>query len=131
MTPAVPQTLELQKTPQLLYRRDGFLCALLMAACVVLAYPFVEMGFIDDWSYVKTTEVFARTGHFVYNGWATVMLGWQVPWGALFSKAFGFSFIHVRLSTLPLALASVYLFHRILLWFSISRGNAVFGTLTL
>jgi hypothetical protein len=116
---------------RLLYRRDGILCALLMAACLLLAHPFVEMGFVDDWSYIKTTQIFFQTGHFVYNGWATSALGWQVLWGALFAKLLGFSFVHVRLSTLPITAASVYLFHQILLRFGVSRPYAVFGTLTL
>jgi hypothetical protein len=89
------------------------------------------MGFIDDWSYVKTAFVFARTGHIVYNGWATAMLGWAIPWAALFIKLFGFSFTAVRLSTLPLAMASVYLFHSSLLRFGITARNAIFGALTL
>jgi hypothetical protein len=114
-----------------LYRRDALICAFLMAGCLLLAHPFLEMGFVDDWSYIKTTEVFARTGHFVYNGWATASLGWQVLWGALFSKLLGFSFVHVRLSTLPVAMASVCLFHQILVRFGISRGNAIFGSLCL
>jgi 4-amino-4-deoxy-L-arabinose transferase-like glycosyltransferase len=114
-----------------LYRGDALICALLMAGCMLLAQPFLEMGFLDDWSYIKTAQVFARTGHFVYNGWATATLGWQILWGALFSRLFGFSFVHVRLSTLPVAMASVYLFHQILVRFGISRGNAVFGSLCL
>lgn len=114
-----------------LYRRDGFLCALLLCGCMLMAHPFLEMGFIDDWSYIKTAQVFARTGHLVYNGWATATLGWQVLWGALFIKLLGFSFVHVRLSTLPVAMASVYLFHQILIRFGISRSNAIFGSLSL
>ena len=114
-----------------LYRRDGLLCAFLMVACFLLAYPFVEMGFIDDWSYIKTTQVFAQTGHFAYNGWATATLGWQVLWGALFSKLLGFSFVHIRLSTLPIAATTVYLFHQILIRFGIARPYAVFGASVL
>jgi hypothetical protein len=38
------------------------------------------MGFADDFSYIKTALVYAQTGHFVYNGWATAMFGWQIPW---------------------------------------------------
>jgi 4-amino-4-deoxy-L-arabinose transferase-like glycosyltransferase len=116
---------------QPLYRRDGLLCALLMAACFLLARPFAEIGFIDDWSYIKTAQVFAQTGHFAYNGWATATLGWQVLLGALFSKLFGFSFVHVRLSTLLVAVGTVYVFHQNLVRFGISRGNAAFGALTL
>jgi len=102
-----------------------------MCSCLLLAHPFLEMGFLDDWSYIKTAQVFAHTGRLVYNGWATATLGWQVLWGALFSRLFGFSFAHVRLSTLPVAMASVYLFHQILIRFGISRGSAIFGSLSL
>src|SRR5204863_9331636 len=90
MAQTITQGIDLQvRSGQFLYRRDGLLCALLMAACLLLAHPFVEMGIVDDWSYIKTTQVFVQTGHFAYNGWATVSLGWQVLWGALFSKLFG------------------------------------------
>jgi len=89
------------------------------------------MGFIDDWSYVKTAFEYARTGHFVYNGWATAMLGWQIRWGALFVKLFGYSFTATRLSMLPVVLVSIWLFHSILGRFGVERRNAVFGALML
>ena len=111
--------------------RNGIICACVTAASVLASWPVAEMGFVDDWSYVKTAFVFARTGHIIYNGWATAMLGWVIPWGALFIKLFGFSFTAVRLSTLPLAMASVYLFHASLLRFGITARNAIVGALTL
>ena len=104
---------------------------MIAAACLLASYPVAEIGFIDDWSYIKTALEFARTGHFVFNGWATAMLGWQVVWGALFIKLFGFSFTVVRLSAWLVALASVFLFHQILLRFGVAPRDAVFGTLTL
>lgn len=111
--------------------RNGLLCAFVSAACLWAAYPVAEMGFLDDWSYVKTAQVFAQTGHFVYNGWATAMLGWQVVWGALFIRLFGFSFTVVRLSTLVVAMATIALFHVTLVRFGINARNAVLGTLVL
>jgi hypothetical protein len=54
-----------------------------------------------------------------------------VPWGALFIKLFGFSFTAVRFSMLPIAMASVYLFHQILRRFGINPENAVLGALAL
>ena len=111
--------------------RNGIICACVPAALLLVSWPVAEMGFVDDWSYVKTGFVFARTGHLVYNGWATAMLGWAIPWAALFIKLFGFSFTAVRLSTLPLAMASVYLFHASLLRFRITARNAIVGALTL
>ena len=111
--------------------RNGIICACVPAASLLVSWPVAEMGFVDDWSYVKTAFVFARTGHFVYNGWATAMLGWTIPWAALFIKLFGFSFTAARLSTLPLAMASVYLLHASLVRFGITARNAMVGALTL
>lgn len=111
--------------------RNGLFCCLVFLGCYLLAWPVANMGFMDGWSYIKTAQVFAQTGHLVYNGWATAMLGWMIPWGALFIKVFGFSFMAVKLSTLPVALVTLLLFHSILKRFEITPRNAVIGTLTL
>lgn len=110
--------------------RNGALCALAVAAAMWASYPVAEMGFMDDWSYIKSAQIFAQTGHFVYNGWATAMLGWQIVWGALFIKLFGFSFTVTRLSMLPVVMATAVLLHSILRRFGVTPRNAVFGTLT-
>lgn len=104
---------------------------MLLAACLFAVLPFAEIGINDDWSYIHTAQIFARTGRFVYNGWATAMLGWQVVWGAIFANIFGPSFTSIRLSTIPVALACAVLFHAILRRFGINRALASFGTLTL
>lgn len=111
--------------------RNGGICCLIFLACYWAAWPVSNMGFVDDWSYAKTAEVFANTGHLVYNGWATAMLGWQIPWGALFIKLFGFSFMTVKLSMLPVALGCLLLFYAILTRFEIAPRNAMIGTLTI
>jgi hypothetical protein len=111
--------------------RNGLLCSLVFAACFWISWPVAQMGFVDDWSYIKSAQVFAQTGHFVYNGWATAMLGWQLVWGAVFIRLFGFSFMAVKLSTFPLACVCVFLFYLIQIRFGIRPANAVFGTLTL
>lgn len=110
---------------------SGFLCGCVVVLAVLSAHPFAEMGFIDDWSYIKTAQEYARTGHFVYNGWATAMLGWQVPWSALFIRVFGFSFTVARLPTLVSAFFTIWLFHSILTRCGIHRRNAAFGALML
>jgi hypothetical protein len=38
--------------------RNGIICASVTAASVLASWPFAEMGFVDDWSYVKTAFVF-------------------------------------------------------------------------
>jgi 4-amino-4-deoxy-L-arabinose transferase-like glycosyltransferase len=107
------------------------LCAAIVALCWWVSHPVAEMAFMDDWAYAKTAQVFVQTGQFVYNGWNSQILGWQVVWGALFIKLFGFSFFVLRLSTLLVAIATVFLFHSILIRFGVNAKNAVLGTLTL
>ena len=111
--------------------RNGLICAFFAALCLWATHPVAEIGINDDWSYTKTALMFAQTGHFAYNGQGAVMLGWQVVWGALFIKLFGFSFTVVRLSILPVALATIFLFHSILVRFGVNARNAVLGALTL
>jgi hypothetical protein len=104
---------------------------LLLAVCILLAYPVANEGYLDDFSYAATALTFARTGHVVYNGWGLPTMGWMIAWGALFIKLFGFSFFVLRMSILPFALASVFLFHRILARFGVAQRNANIGALTL
>ena len=107
------------------------LCALTLPLCALAIRPVVEMGVMDDWSYIRTAQTLARTGHIVYNGWATAMLGWQLYLGALFAKLFGSSFTAVRLSTLLVAMATAFLTHRTLVRAGIREWNATLGTLAL
>lgn len=88
-------------------RRNVLLCALLLAVAAAAAWPALEMGVNDGWSYAFTAHEFARTGHFIYNGWASPILIPQLLWSALFVKLLGFSFFALRLSTIAIALACV------------------------
>jgi hypothetical protein len=89
------------------------------------------MGVNDDWSYIYTAKVFAQTGHFVYNGGATAMLGWQILWGALFIKLFGFSFTVARASMLVVAMATAALLQRTMVRCGLKEGDATVGTLAV
>jgi hypothetical protein len=108
-----------------------FVCAGLFLFCVVLIKPYSEMATIDDWAYARVAQVFAQTGHFTYHGWEAAMLGWQVLWGALFIKLFGYSFLALRWSVLFLGIVTAVLLYRILMLFSLSSEKAAFGTLTV
>ena len=114
-----------------LFSRDGLLCAALLGLAILTTWPVAEIGINDDWSYIRTTQVFAQTHHFVYNGWATAMLGWQILWGALFAWIFGPGFTSIRLSDIPIALLTALLYHAILRRFGLNRQHAIFGTLAL
>ena len=90
---------------------SAFFCALSPVLAILLANPILDSGVNDDWSYTRTVLDLIRTGHLLYNGWATAMLGWQVYWGALAVKLFGFSFLVLRLSMLPFAGGTAYLLY--------------------
>ena len=113
------------------FRLPAILCALTLPLAALAIHPVVEMGLYDDWSYIKTVQILAQTGHVVYNGWATAMLGWQLYLGAMFVKLFGFSFTVVRASILPIAMATAFLTQRTMVRAGINEWNASLGTLAL
>jgi hypothetical protein len=112
-------------------RSDALLCALVVCAAELLTFPISQWPLGDEFSYARTALDFANTGHFLYNGWSTASLGWLPLYGAAWIKIFGYSIVLLRLSMLPLAFASIYLFHRILARFGAARGTAALGALSL
>ena len=110
---------------------SALLCALTLGLAALLVHPVMEAGIMDDASYTRTAEVFARTGHIVYNGWGAMPIGWQLDMAAVAIKLFGFSMTVVRLSMLPVAMGSAILLHRIFVRCGVSNGNAVLGTLSV
>jgi hypothetical protein len=110
-------------------RRNLSLCVLVTLAAILVAWPFAEGGYIDDFSYIHMAKTLAETGRFAYNGWPTAMLGIQVWWGAAWIWLFGFSFTLVRLSVLPLALGAVALVYLIARRASLSPSDSLFAAL--
>ena len=107
------------------------LCSLLLLGCVAVSRPLLPMGMNDDWAYIWTARKLAETGHVVYNGWDTAMLGWQLYLGALFIKVFGFSFLAVRSSVLLVSVATAVLLQRFFVRLGIPEKNAGLATLTM
>lgn len=105
-------------------------CALTPVLCYIVVRPYAEIGIIDDWSYIKSAQVLAQTGHIVYNGWAAAMLGWQLYFGALFIKLFGFSFTVVRFSTVIEAMVTAFLLERSFVRAGLNCWNATLATMT-
>ena len=109
--------------------RNLLLCVLVTLAAMLVAWPFAEGGYIDDFSYIHMAKTLAETGRFAYNGWPTAMLGIQVWWGAAWIWLFGFSFTLVRLSLWPLALGAVALVYLIARRASLSPSDSLFAAL--
>jgi hypothetical protein len=112
-------------------KRPALLCSLLLGFCTLASYPFVEMAQCDDFSYIRSAKTLAETGHIIYYGWASAMLGWQLALGALFIKIFGFSFSATYASVLLVALATAFLLQRTFVLLGLRETNAAFATLTL
>ena len=111
------------------YRLPAIVCALAVLVCELLARPYASMGVCDDGPYILMGRTLATTGHFVYNGWAAPMIGWQLYLGAAFIKLFGFSFTAVRFSTVLVAMVLAFLLQRTLVLAGITERNATLGTL--
>jgi 4-amino-4-deoxy-L-arabinose transferase-like glycosyltransferase len=109
--------------------RNLLLCVLVTLAAILVAWPFAEGGYIDDFSYIHMAKTLAETGRFAYNGWPTAMLGIQVWWGAAWIWLFGFSFTLVRLSVWPLALGAVALVYLLARRGSLSPSDSLFAAL--
>jgi Dolichyl-phosphate-mannose-protein mannosyltransferase len=106
-------------------------CTVTFMLCVAISRPYAEMGVCDDWSYVRTAQLFAQTGHIYYNGWATAIIGWQLYPAAAFLKLFGFSFTAARLSTILVAALTTFLIQRTFVRAGIHEQNATIGTLAI
>jgi hypothetical protein len=125
----IAQINEVQQSPNRFLSRDSLLCVCLLAICLLLTWPVAEIGINDDCSYILTAWNYGRSGHLVYNGWATAILGWQPMLGGLMSRMFGQTFSVVRLSLIPISLCTALLFHAVLGRFGANRSHTRFGTL--
>ena len=112
-------------------KRPAIFCALILAFCTLASYPFVEMAQSDDFAYVWSAKTLAQTGHIIYYGWASAMLGWQLALGALFIKLFGFSFTATHVSMLLIAATTTFFLQRSFVHLGLREANASFATLTL
>jgi 4-amino-4-deoxy-L-arabinose transferase-like glycosyltransferase len=99
--------------------------------CELISRPYANMGACDDAPYILMAQRLANTGHIVYDGWVSPMLGWQLYLGSAFIKLFGFSFTAVRMSTLLVSMAVAFVLERIFVRCGITERNAVLGTLAL
>lgn len=106
-------------------------CALLFTFCELISRPFAEIGIADDWSYVRTAQLLAQTGHIVYNGWATAIIGWQLYLAAAIMRFSGSSFSSARASTIIVGALTGFLIQRTLVRAGISERNATVSTLAI
>jgi len=109
--------------------RNLLLCIVLEVIALILVWPFANIGYGDDVAYAHLALTLERTGRLVYNGWESAFLISHACWGALFIRVFGFSFVCLRLSTIPFALGAVGLCYKLVRRAGLQPRTAVFVTL--
>ena len=109
-----------------------------MAAClgvvglaIILTWPFANFPYGDDAAYTHMALRLARTGVLAYNGWEAVVQILHTYWGALAIRLFGFSFVAVRLSTIPFAMGAVTFCFLVLRQVGLTPRAAAFVTLIM
>ena len=105
------------------------LCVVVVAIATILVWPFANIGYGDDTAYAHVSLVLLRTGHLVYNGWESAFLIFHAYWGALIIRILGFSFVWLRLGTIPFSLAAVGLCYSLVRRAGLKPRQAVFVTL--
>lgn len=109
--------------------RNVLICAAVSAGAVLLAWPFADIAYGDDVAYSHVAYKLSQTGRLIFNGWEAAMMLQQAYWGALFIRLFGFSFVCMRMSTIPLALGAVALCYKLVRRAGLEPSKALFVTL--
>ena len=129
MSPMPPLPLRPRKPPRDL---RALLCVAVFLGCLLLSYPFAEVGVLyDDWAYIYTARALARTGHLLYPGWGAMPLVLQAGWAALWIRLLGFSFTVARVSTYLFSGGAICLLYGLHRRAGLNPSLAVFGTLTI
>jgi hypothetical protein len=106
-------------------------CLALFVLLVVAVNPLHDFPMGDDWEYARTVQRLLTTGQFYRSPVVQATAFFPALWGALFSSLLGFSFITLRLSTLPLAAGTLVAFYLILGELGFRPPRRLLGTLTL
>jgi hypothetical protein len=122
---------EVRKVRKTDFRLAAVGCALTVLLALLIAHPYAEIPISDDFSYIRIADTLARTGHIVYTGWVTPIVGCQLYLAALFIKVFGFSFTAVRASVMFVTVCLALLSQRTLVRAGVGGWNATIGTLAL
>lgn len=84
---------------------------LLLISIVIFINPIRETTFTDDWAYARTVEKLLKDGQYKLNDWAAASMPFQIAYGALLSKIFGYSLSILILSTLSLSIFGIVGFY--------------------
>jgi len=106
-------------------------CLGLFVLLAALVNPLHNLPVGDDWEYARSVQHLLASGEFYRSPLVQATVFAHVLWGALFAQALGFSFVALRLSTLPLAAGALAGFYGVLGQLGFPLGRRVLGVLAL
>ena len=97
-------------------RRNLGLLTLSFGYLLILAFmsPIYNKAFHDDFAFAQSARTFVETGNLKVSEWSTPTLIFQILWGGLFSKLFGFSLAGLTLSTVVIFYVGLVAFYYLL-----------------
>lgn len=104
---------------------------LIFLVAVSFMLPLRNVGYDDDFAYIRTVERFVTTGEFVVVEWATVAMIFQTFWASLFTTLFGYSISILHVSNLFLLLVGLVFFYLLLRRLNIPKIHSTIFTLIL
>jgi len=104
--PAELRRVASRRTPAWLW---PVLCCAAVLSAILLANPFNDIGFNDDWSYGRVALKLAQSGRLQYNGWGSPLELFQAVWAVPWIRLFGTSYPVLAASTIPVSLGFVAL----------------------
>ncbi len=109
------------------------IAAMIAAAAAIAAIIGLRGDFplSDDWAYAYAARGLCEQGELHFLPWTGASLIFQVWYGALLCKIFGFSFTALRISTFALAVFGVVGFYLMLRRLNIRQSGAVAGAALL
>ncbi len=107
-----------------------FVIVAIYAICMILVHPKGEFPLDDDWSYTRSAFRLGTENRMAVDEFSAPSLVGQALYGGLLVKAFGKSFLALRLSTLLLSCATACVLWRLLRWMRAKPGLAWVGVLS-
>ena len=97
----------------------------------LLILPLRDISLADDFAYIQTVQKLVQTGTLKVSEWAGASILFQIFWGSLFSKIFGFSIKTLIFSNVVLFYFATLAFYKTLKTVKIKELNSIIFTLFL
>lgn len=99
--------------------------------CFLLMLPLRDFSFTDDFAYINTVKHLYHFNTLKISEWSAATLVFQVYWGLLFVKLFGWSIKALHLSNIVLLYFALIAFYKLLVLLKIKKGHSLVFTLFL